>query len=93
MTTTEKLKTFAEDAVHFTVGLGVYAAQQLQGVVEPQVRALDDRVKALGERCGAALDDVQGRLPEPADEWFGKARQAADAARTQVRERVLRDAA
>lgn len=65
-------------------------AEELARAVEAQLRGVDDRVRVLEERFGATLDDVQSRLPDPAGEWFGKARQAADDARDQVRDRLSR---
>jgi hypothetical protein len=75
------------------LGSGKVQGEELVKAVEAQLRTVDDRVKVLEERLGAALDDVQARLPEPAGEWFGKARQVADSARDQVRDLVARDAA
>jgi hypothetical protein len=81
------------DAFRAQLGTGKTQAEDLVKAVEAQLRTVDDRVKVLEERFGAALDDVQSRLPEPAGDWFGKAREAADTARGQVRDLIARDAA
>jgi hypothetical protein len=81
------------EALRDQLGVGKVQAEDLVKAVEAQLRTVDDRVKVLEERLGAALDDVQARLPEPAGDWFGKARDAAESARSQVRDLVTRDAA
>jgi ElaB/YqjD/DUF883 family membrane-anchored ribosome-binding protein len=81
------------EAFRDQLGAGKVQAEDLVKAVEAQLRTVDDRVKVLEERLGAALDDVQARLPEPAGDWFGRARDAAETARSQVRDLVARDAA
>jgi hypothetical protein len=94
--TVQQLETRSRDlaeALRSQLDSGRTQAEDLVKALETQLRGLDDRVKALEERFGATLDDVQSRLPEPAGEWLGKAREAADSARDQVRDLMSRDAA
>jgi hypothetical protein len=98
--TTDDAQQVLQDAFYLTVGLGAVTFQQLQSrgrqlveAVNAQFSSVEDRVRLLEERYSAALDDVQSRLPDPASEWFGKAREAADGARDQIRERMSRRAA
>jgi uncharacterized protein YukE len=98
--TTDDAQQVLQDAFYMTVGLGVLTFQQLQSrsrqLVEAfnaQLSSAEDRVRLLEERYSAALDDVQSRLPDPAGEWFGKAREAADGARDQMHELMSRRAA
>jgi hypothetical protein len=73
--------------------------QQLKGL-EPQIgeakafaaealKAIDERVEPVIDELGDRLDDIEGKLPEPAKDLFHQAREVAKDARDQVRSRLV----
>jgi hypothetical protein len=67
--------------------------EQILKAIESQLCQADERLQAFETRLDTTLDSVRERLPEPAGELFARARSAATTARTEVRERLRRDAA
>lgn len=57
--------------------------------VEPQLKAIDERMTALEARWEELLTEVGGRLPEPAGKALDRAFEAAKSARAQMRGLVL----
>ncbi len=57
--------------------------------VEPQIKALDERMSALETRISEFVVEYGDRLPEPAEKALDLAFETAKAARAQVRELML----
>jgi hypothetical protein len=62
-------------------GSGRQQVDQLRALVEAQLSALDDRMKALEGQLDGLLDAVQDRLPEQAGDAFARARRVSAEAR------------
>jgi hypothetical protein len=92
MTITDNLR----DAAYIVIGMGVIGAQRAQVRREEltkqfneAIRQADARLAPVVDAVEAQFDTVVDRLPAPAKELIGPARQVGKDVRAQVRSRVV----
>jgi hypothetical protein len=79
-----KLTAAVRDAAFLTVGLGVTAVEQAQARRRELVTTITDSLDAAKIHVDTVVDKIEAILPDKAATLFGQAREAGDAARSQV---------
>ncbi|MEP7113442.1 MAG: hypothetical protein ABI862_09275 [Ilumatobacteraceae bacterium] len=79
-----KLTAAVRDAAYLTVGLGVTAVEQAQVRRRELVTNITDGLDAAKIHLDTVVDKIEAIMPDKAATLFGQAREASDAARTQV---------